>query len=260
MSKNFNLKIICNNKIIYNNNTYKQIHIEGVNSCVRILGVGNRYEEKCDEWFNNSLKINCPYVIFTDKENIEYIKQFRRELPTIYIEYKIEDFQTYKDRMKTDPYHCPSVELNLIWNEKVFMVQKAAEMNPFNSEYFMWIDAGIYQYREILPPDQIYSNINTLKSLPIDKFIYSTSEAYNKDLIRIDNYYHHIAGGGWIMHKNMIDSYANLYDSYLDKLVDKNNIWTEQVIYTHICKDHEHLYYKLCDGYGEVVPYLYKQL
>ncbi len=45
--------------------------------------------------------------------------------------------------MKTDSTHCPSVELNLIWNEKIFMLQKAYKLNIYNSDYFMWIDVGI---------------------------------------------------------------------------------------------------------------------
>ena len=42
----------------------------------------------------------------------------------LYIELNIEDFITYKYRNKMiiDSIHCPSVELNLIWNEKIFLI------------------------------------------------------------------------------------------------------------------------------------------
>ena len=50
--------------------------------------------------------------------------------------------------MKTHPKHCPSIELNLIWNEKIFFIEKAKNINPFNSEYFMWVDAGICTFRK----------------------------------------------------------------------------------------------------------------
>jgi hypothetical protein len=43
----------------------------------------------------------------------------------------------------------------------------------------------------------------------------------------------------------------------LEKLLDKNNIWTEQVLLTHIYKDNPNLFFKLCDGYGEIVKYLF---
>jgi len=37
----------------------------------------------------------------------------------------IPEFMTYKykDNMITDSVHCPSIELNLISNEKIFMIQ-----------------------------------------------------------------------------------------------------------------------------------------
>ena len=48
-----------------------------------------------------------------------------------------------------------------------------------------------------------------------------------------------------------------MYENYLDKLLDKNNIWTEQVILTHMFKDNKHLFYELCSGYGEIFPRMY---
>jgi hypothetical protein len=76
----------------------------------------NNNESKYDKWFQNTLQINCPYVFFTNKKGIEYIKKFRKDLPTYFIECSITDFKTYKykDKMITHPGHCPSIELNFI--------------------------------------------------------------------------------------------------------------------------------------------------
>ena len=51
--------------------------------------VKNKHSNKYLEWFKNSLAINCPYVFFTNKNNIELIKSFRKDLPTYYIECEI---------------------------------------------------------------------------------------------------------------------------------------------------------------------------
>ena len=82
-----------------------------------------------------------PLCFFADKETIEIIKKYRRELPTHYVEYKLQDFYTdkFKDKMITHPIHCPSIELNLIWNEKT----KNININPLNSDFFRCIDASI---------------------------------------------------------------------------------------------------------------------
>ena len=50
--------------------------------------------------------------------------------------------------------------------------------------------------------------------------------------------------------------FAALYEQYLNTLVNTNNIWTDQVILTHIYKDYKHLFYKIGDGYGEIVHIL----
>jgi len=221
--------------------------------------IKNKHGNAFKNWFNHTLKINCPYVFFGDKDSIETIKKYRGNLPTHYIECNIEDFTTYeyKDRMITHSAHCPSVELNLIWNEKTFLIEKASRINPFSSEYFMWIDAGICVYRDRSPPKNAYPDIDKLNKLPKDKVIYTSSGPYEERLVAKGNYYHHVSGGSYILHRNIIDTFSKLYKQYLDKLIDKNNIWTEQVVLTHIFKDHKELFHKLCDGYGKIVPLLY---
>ena len=228
--------------------------------------VNNKHHnlECFSKWFKNTLSINCPYVFFTNKNTIELIKNFRKDLPTYYIECEIEDFTTYKykDQIITDYNHCPSIELNLIWLEKIFMIQKASQINPFNSEWFKWIDAGLCIYRDESPPKKIFPNNDKLNTLPKDKFIFSSTDApreYYEEYVKKDAYYHYIAGTSFILHQNFIEQYVNIYNSYLDKLIDKNNLWTEQVIFTHIYKDHKELYYKLCKGYGEITRYLYNE-
>tara|TARA_B100001287_G_scaffold260745_1_gene249108 strand:- start:782 stop:1264 length:483 start_codon:yes stop_codon:yes gene_type:complete len=160
--------------------------------------------------------------------------------------------------MITDSFHCPSIELNLIWNEKIFMIQKTFKLNPFSSEFFMWIDAGICIYRDIPPPSIPFPNINELIKLPKDKFIYSSSNPYNDVNFKKGKYhlYHHISGTTYILHKNIIDIFVEMYKEYLN-LIDKNDIWTDQVILTHIYKDNKELFYKYCDGYGSVVRKLF---
>jgi hypothetical protein len=220
--------------------------------------VNNKHGNNYDNWFKNSLKINCPYVFFSDKETIEKIKLYREGLPTFYVECNISEFITnkYKDKMKTHSIHCPSVELNLIWNEKIFLIKKALELNPFFTDYFCWVDAGICIYRTTPCPTIPFPNIEKLNKLPKDKFIYSSSNPYIDEQVKTNNYYHHISGT-YILHKNIINDFSKLYESYLDKLIDENNIWTDQVILTHIFKENKSIFYELCSGYGEIFSRMY---
>ena len=221
--------------------------------------VNNKHGNQYMDWFENTLKVNCPYVFFSDKETTEIIKKYRQDLPTFYVECNIEDFFTYKykDKMITHPIHCPSIELNLIWNEKIFLIEKALELNPFSTEFFCWIDAGICTYRDNLPPKLSFPDIDKLNKLPKDKFIYSSSNSYVETRVTNGNYYHHVSGTSYILNKNIIHLFACIYEKYMDKLVDKNNIWTDQVVLTHIYKDFKSMFYELCNGYGEIIPFLY---
>ena len=221
--------------------------------------IKNKHGDNFNNWFHNTLQINCPYVFFADKDTIGMIKKYRGDLPTHYIECNIEDFYTYKhrDKMVIDPVHCPSIELNLIWNEKIFLIQKAAKLNPFSSSHFMWVDAGICTYRNNAPPKEPFPNLDKLNRLPKDKFIFTSSSGdYDESKIQKNNYYHYVSGT-YLLHHGIIDNFVGIYQQYLDKLVDKNMIWTDQVILTHIYKDHNYLFYKLSDGYGVIIPLLY---
>ena len=225
--------------------------------------IKNKHGNNFDKWFQNTLKINCPYVFFSDKETINLIKKYREDLPTYYIECNIDDFYTYKfrDRMITDPEHSPSIELKLIWNEKIFLVQKAFKINPFNSEYFAWVDAGICCYREKPPPKVPFPNLDKLRNLPNDKFIFTSIDDYERRCkMKPDSLYFtmlYVIGTSYLLHKDIINNFVEIYKHYLDKLVDKSIVWTDQIILTHIYKDFPQLFYKLSEGWGNIVPELY---
>ena len=219
--------------------------------------IKNKHGNNFNNWFNRTLKINCPYVFFTDKETVPFIQKYRGDLPTHYIICEITDFVTYrfKDKIKTHPVHCPSIELNLIWNEKIFMLRKAAKLNPYDSDFFCWVDAGVCLYRNQSPPTTPFPNLDRLAQLPNDKFIYSSSQHYQPHRVNRNTYYHHVSGT-YVLSRNIIDSFSKLYLEYLEKLVDLDNIWTDQVVLTHIYKDHPELFHRLGHGWAQVISWL----
>jgi hypothetical protein len=214
--------------------------------------------DKFESWFNNTLSINCPYVFFGNEESVSIVKTIRKDLPTYYVNMEITDFYSYRfrDTVKPMPPHVPSTEVNLIWNEKINLVEKAKELDPFGSEFFMWVDAGIYQYREEKPNSKPYPNEEKIKLLPTDKFIFSTSESeiFEDYKVHDNHYYHYISGGSFIMHKSFVNLFAELYRNYMNRYLSQYN-WlnTEQKILTHMYHEHRDLFYCLTHGYGNVV-------
>ena len=227
--------------------------------------IKNKHGTKFMNWFKTSLRVNCPYVFFTTRQGIEFIKPFRKGLPTHYIECRIEDFYTYryKANMTVHPQHCPSQELNLIWHEKLFLVERAAQLNPFKSDFFCWVDAGVCIYRENPPSTRPFPNLPKLQQLPKDKFIFSSSSSqpFLDHLTTPKSYYHYIAGTAYILHANIISHFVELYKAYLAKIFSetelyKYNLWTDQVLLTHIFKTYPHKFYKIGEGYGQVMQAL----
>ena len=53
--------------------------------------IKNKHGNKFEDWFENTLAVNNPYIIFSDKEGIESMKKYRNDLPTHYIEMDIDD-------------------------------------------------------------------------------------------------------------------------------------------------------------------------
>lgn len=223
--------------------------------------IKNKHGNNFEKWFENTLKINCPYVFFTDEDTINIIKKHRGDLPTYYVNISIDEFYTqrFKDRMITHEAHCPSIELNLVWNEKIYLIQKALEINPFNSDFFMWMDAGMSSFRNRMPPPIPFPDVRKLNQLPKDKFIYSSSHnfTYNENFKKGQYHLHHHVSGTYVLHKSIINKFVEIYTKYMEQLVDESDIWTDQVILTHIYKDKPELFFKLCDNYATIPYYLY---
>lgn len=225
--------------------------------------IPNKHNNQYYEWFERTLKINCPYVFFGNKESIDIVKKHRDGLPTHYVLLELKDFYTYKyyNDMQTHPVHCPSKELNMIWNEKIFLIQKAKDMNIFGSEFYGWIDAGICIYRDekLCPPKTPFPNVDKLMKMPKDRLIFSSSdcETFMSHMANSFYYYHYISGSTYILHKSFVDTFLGIYKSYLDFYLPKKD-WknTDQVIMTYIYAQTPEIFYKLSDGYGNIIPLL----
>ncbi len=105
-------------------------------------------------WLKNMLKtIVTPMVIFGDDTSLPILKEARGILPAVFIrlplnEFYMTRFQTYwiKDYQRDHERnvgHNPY--LYMIWNEKPKFVQRAIDLNPFKTEWFVWCDIGCFR-------------------------------------------------------------------------------------------------------------------
>jgi hypothetical protein len=60
-----------------------------------------------------------------------------------------------------------------------------------------------------------------------------------------------------MIHRNILSSFAWVYRNYLKELMSRDNLWTDQVILTHIYKDAPGMFFKWFNGYGEIAKHLF---
>lgn len=127
-------------------------------------------------WINNFLKLKENMVIFTDLENYDFIHKQRNAVNTYIIVTSIEDFNVYQYlsywqycKLIDIEKQIHSKELYMIWNEKPYFIQRAMASNPFNSEYFFWMDIGCIRDSNMLSHIEKFSSQN----IPHDRVILS---------------------------------------------------------------------------------------
>ena len=192
------------------------------------------------KWFSNTLRVNAPYVIFGTATTIKLLTPFRDGLPTMFIEREMADFRCgkFESKMVVDALHCPSVELNKIWSEKIFFLQEAKHLNPFNTEWFAWADSGLCLYRDVAPPAEPLM----ARNLSSTKLNYCKTQD-------------HVVTGAYALHSGMVDEFAKKYET---ALVNASSIYTDQVTLSAMQKSEPSLFHRACFGYGKIFQMLYE--
>lgn len=115
-------------------------------------------------WFKKTLSINCNFIIFVEPKTVDLIKNIRSLNNTLIIETELsgipyyhflDTFQTildseiYKNSMKdVSRVECRDAIYSVIQYSKFKWLQEAAVIDPFDTDYFFWVDAGISRFLE----------------------------------------------------------------------------------------------------------------
>ena len=231
--------------------------------------VTNKHGDKFNNWFNDTLKINNPYVFFCENKERDFINKYRSLLSTHYIDFNLSDFYTNNfnfDNSMTHPLHCPSIELGKIWLEKINLMYIASKQNPFNSEWFIWVDAGICVLREKSLEEYFnFKELDKLNVLDKNKLYYTSTNYPNFSFKKINtlSYTHEVAGTAFLIHRDKIEFFRELFYTYVKLVINnvhliqhKFFILSDQCIWSLILSKHPELFCKLGNGYGELINIL----
>ena len=205
------------------------------------------------EWMCNFISIvnHFNLVIYTDENSRKYIPEKTLENQRIKIVIKpLDQFYNYKYKDSWIENHKNNLmlndktswELNMLWSEKIMFVKETSERKYYDTEFYGWCDIGYFRNR---PDDTHTKNLlnwsNSEKIMKFDKnkicyacinndngyISYLLKLVNNKNqaglpVQQIPSTQNSIAGGFFIIHKDKIDWWKNIYDSKLE-LYFKNN-------------------------------------
>lgn len=163
-------------------------------------GMDGRTWEDYLKWFDTTLKLKCPMILFVTEDVREFIEERRTDVPTeiivqtveeipfYYLKEQLDDIiesQDYRDKISDpDRVECQHSMYSIVQYSKFKWLQRAIEENPFDSKFFFWLDAGASRFFENYDLSLQYPSENALAALEEmnNKFLIQMNMEYYKDL------------------------------------------------------------------------------
>jgi hypothetical protein len=221
--------------------------------------------DEYQEWIKKTLQLNCNLYIVTEPKFYDFFNynQSYTNRKIKVIEFKDLHYYKYYDKIKhiieSDDYkkkiaypnrvECVLPEYNIIQYSKFHCLQMAIEENPFQSNYFFWIDAGISRF---------FLDVDISKPFPTnipvkDKFIIQKrNDLYkyiiDKDFIwKADNLLCGTMFGG---NSKIIQQLSKLVEDTFINMLKQNNTNNEQLALAIVWKENPHLFHLLNNVYN----------
>ena len=223
----------------------------------------NHYLDK----FKQLLDIDNNLIIFGDNHLKEFVFNHRNERNTLFIErsldwFKNNDYFNIIQKIRLNPNWYQQVGwleestqakleyYNPLVMSKMFLLHDAKIMDPFDSEYMFWIDAGL---TNTVHPGY-FTHDKVLNNLPkyISKFSFvcfpyeTTTEIhgfeYNKMVSLVGDKVNKVARGGFFGGpKNTISDINSIYYNILTSTLQEGYMGTEESIFSIMCYKHSDL-------------------
>lgn len=243
---------------------------------------GRDFESHYLPHLDGFLKIDAPMVVFIPKQYKSFVEQRRNKSNTHIVEFELEDikklyspFWEKTQEIRTDPKWLnitgeggwlkgsPQAVLeyyNPIVQSKMFLLHDASIWNPFDTDYFFWLDAGI---TNTIPIDH-FVNLNSLDNITkyANPFLFisypyeSAGEIHGFELNAMNQFagaeVKYVCRGGLFGgHKLQLHEANSTYYSTLYKTLYSGYMGTEESIFTIMSYVEPELYRRyMIDGNG----------
>jgi len=225
------------------------------------LNTSKHCQESYRKWLKSALRIYAPMVAFVGSEHEkDFLLSCRPNcMQTYAIICPISEFTMLPPTpiAETHSVHCPHADLGRIWLEKLALVAKAAQVNPFQSEWFAWYDAGMCSYRNTAPPKKFFPALPLYTLDPKCLCYTETPENIGKtfDSVKSGTYTHHVTGT-WMAHRELLPTLLPIFRAYIGivrkecREKDTFMFLSDQVVWTRLFLDQPTLFHKIGAGYG----------
>ena len=223
---------------------------------------GRKWDEYL-KWFDRTLQLKVPMVLFITEDLVEFVEERRGDLPTELIVDTIDDIPYYhlkdeiQDILDSDDYkenisdpdriECKQAMYSVIQYSKFPWIKYAVEKNPHDTDYFFWLDAGGSRFFDNFDLTEQWPSKEACKSLEEmgESFLLQMNcdyypDLYNADELDLDYLYDnrsYVLGSLFGGHKNKIPSVCDLVEDVLiNEMINKKNVNNEQIALGYIIK------------------------
>jgi hypothetical protein len=233
-------------------------------------GDGRSFEDYLS-WFSETLKVKSPMVIFVEESLKSFVETNRKDLPTKIIVQPLEEIPYYElndeiqDILDSENFksnigsptrvECKMSLYNVVIYSKFSWVKRVIEENPFNSEYFMWIDAGLSRFFDDhgVTTKNSYPSESAIDTLIENKecVLIQTSMSYYPDLVNAsecsEDYFWDartwIMAGLWGGGSDVLLKFCDMVDDVLrNKMIKNKVINNEQNVMAYLYKNNDDMF------------------
>lgn len=208
-------------------------------------------------WFKNLLSLDIKLYITTQPQFVDTIRTYRKKVDpnfkkTIIQEVEVEDLSAYKmfntklenlmysKKFQDIVYHKTVPEMtkplyNVLMFNKVNYLQEVKEKNPFNTEYFSWVDAGFIRNEQDIVGITEWPDPEKLK-LEKDKIkFFCIDEKIKPSVINVRDHLlsqvRHLKGTIFFLHIDLIDKLQSMFNKLVDDSISNGYIGSDEKIF-----------------------------
>ena len=217
------------------------------------------------KWYRRFFSLTDNKVVFTDQRTLEQLPLLNSKYSwrkhascTVFVIADLRESDLWKKydwerQLQLDPERdLHSTELYVIWNTKMLSLSDVAMVNPFNSKYFFWADAGQFRDDQFLSRALSRTNriwIRSTNFIPSCKMVFLAVKKFVEEELQLDHtgtskiqYHSRLGGGNFGGDYCAVSIWRRLYLDKIDDYIQSGNFaGKDQHLFASVCIEMKHL-------------------